>query len=130
MAGLTLVAALACAAVSPQSPSLDREFELRAGASARLEGTDLEVRFESVPKDSRCPVDVQCFTAGDATVALRVEGGGTPASTHELHTVDEPRQAQHGPYAIALVGLMPRPVSTRAIPAGDYVATIVVNRAE
>ena len=129
-AGLALALPLACAAVSPQSPSLDREFDLRAGASARLEGTDLLVRFEGVPNDSRCPVDVQCITAGDATVALRVEGGGTSAATYQLHTLDDPKQARHGSYGIVLVGLAPRPVSTRTIPAGDYVATVLVSRAE
>jgi hypothetical protein len=129
-AGLALVAPLACAAVSPQSPSLDREFDLRAGASARLEGTDLVVRFEGVPNDSRCPVDVQCITAGDATVALRLTGGGAGASTYELHTLDGPKQARHSSYVVVLIGLAPRPVSTRTIPPGDYVATVLVGRTD
>ena len=127
-AGLALVASLACAAGNPVSPALDRDFELSGGASARVEGPDLVIRFEAVPNDSRCPVDVQCISAGDATVALRLEGGGAEALTVELHTLDEPKEATHGAYAVTLVALAPRPVSTRPTPLGEYLATLRVRR--
>jgi hypothetical protein len=125
-AGLALLAALACASANPASPGLDRDFELRGGAEARVEGTDLVIRFEGVPNDSRCPVDVRCITAGDATVALRLEGGGAEARTAQLHTLDEPKEATHGGYVVTLVSLAPPPVSNRPTPLGDYVATLRV----
>ena len=127
-AGLVLVASLACAASRPVEPTLDRDFEVAGGSSAQVDGTDLVIRFEAVPNDSRCPVDVQCITAGDATVALRVEGGGAEAQTIELHTLDEPREAAHGGYVVALVILRPRPVSTGPTPLGKYRATLRVRR--
>jgi hypothetical protein len=129
-AGLVLVASTACAASRPVAPTLDRDFEVGGGTSAKVAGTDLVIRFEAVPNDSRCPVDVQCITAGDATVALRVEGGGKEARTIELHTLDEPKQARHGGYAVALVLLRPRPVSTRPTPRREYRATLHVRRAD
>ena len=128
-AGLALVASLACAAGNPVSPALDRDFELSGGASARVEGTDLVSRFEAVPNDSRCPVDVQCISAGDATVALRLEGGGAGASTVELHTLDETKEAAQGGYVVTLVGLAPRPVSNRPTPFDKYVASLRVRPA-
>ncbi len=121
--------AFSCAAVSPQSPSSDRDFELRAGATARIDGSDLAVRFDDVPKDSRCPVDVLCITAGDATVALFVTGGGVTDASHELHTLDGPSEARHGAWNVALVRLEPRPVSTRKLARGDYVVTLRVSQA-
>jgi hypothetical protein len=126
---LLFFVAVSCAAVSPQSPSPDRDFELRAGTTARLEGSDLAVRFDDVPNDSRCPVDVQCITAGDATVALFVSGGGVAGATHEVHTLDAPRDTRHGAWSVTLVRLEPRPVSTRKTPRGDYVVTLRVSRA-
>jgi hypothetical protein len=121
---------LGCDAMSPQSPSPDSDFALKAGETARIEGSDLAVRFDDVPNDSRCPVDVQCITAGDATVALRVSGGGAADATHELHTLAAPHEARHGSWQITLVKLEPRPVSTSPTPRGSYVATLRVHRAE
>jgi len=127
-AGLALLASFACAASNPVGPDFDRNFELSGGASVRVEGTDLLVRLESVPNDSRCPVDVQCITEGDATVALRLEGGGAAGRTAELHTLDEPKEATQGAYVVALVALAPRPVSNRPTPLREYKATLRVRR--
>jgi hypothetical protein len=71
---------------------------------------------------------VQCITAGDATVALFVTGGGAAEATHQVHTLDEPREARHGAWRVALVRLEPSPVSTRKTPRGDYVVTLRVSR--
>lgn len=129
-AGLVLVASIACAAGNPGEPILERDFEIAGETSTRVDGTDLVVRFEAVPNDSRCPVDVKCITAGDATVALRLEGGGAEARTIELHTLDEPKEARHGGFVVALVILRPRPVSTRPTPLREYRATLRVRRAD
>ena len=127
-AGLALLASLACAASNPVEPSLDRDFEIAGGASVRVDGTDLLIRFEGVPNDSRCPVDVQCIWEGDATVALRLEGGGAPERTVELHTLDEPKEATQDAYVVILVALAPQPVSSRPTPLREYKATLRVRR--
>jgi hypothetical protein len=118
----------ACAADNPTSPALDRTFDLRVGATAQVEGTDVEVRFEGVVNDSRCPPDVMCISAGDATVALRLTGGGKDATTYELHTASGPQDAEHGSYTVSLVALGPPPASNRQPSAKDYVATVRVSR--
>jgi hypothetical protein len=131
---LTLVAAgvalvpWACAAENPTSAPLERSFELRVGATAEVEGSDVEVLFEGVPKDSRCPPDVQCITAGDATVVLRVSGGGKDATTYELHTPQGPSEAEHGSYVVSLVRLGFPPASGQKAPAEGYVVTLRVSR--
>ena len=116
----------ACAAANPTVPPVDRTFDLRVGASMQAEGTDLEVRFEGVPSDSRCPPDVKCVSAGDATVALRLTGGGKDATTYELHTPRGAKDAEHGSYVVSLVALRPAPASNRQASAEDYVATVRV----
>jgi hypothetical protein len=131
---LTLVAAgaalvpWACAAENPTKAPLDSAFELRVGAAARVEGSDVEVVFEGVPKDSRCPPGVQCITAGDATVVLRVTGGGKDATTYELHTPRGPSEVEHGPFEVSLVRLGFPPASGQKAPADGYVVTLRVSR--
>jgi len=118
----------ACAATNTTSPTLDRTFDLRVGARTQVEGTDVEVRFEGVLNDSRCPPDVKCISAGDATVALRLTGGGRDATTYELHTPRGAKEAEHGSYVVSLVALGPPAASNRQASAEDYVATVRLRR--
>jgi hypothetical protein len=58
---------------NPSQPSpfrLGEPFEVRIGARAELDG-DSFLLLDAVPSDSRCPVDVQCVTAGEALVGVR-----------------------------------------------------------
>jgi hypothetical protein len=65
---------------------------LKVGETASFEGGSVELGFDSVTEDSRCPVDVQCIQAGWATLqttlrkagssqALEVTGPERPAAT-------------------------------------------------
>jgi hypothetical protein len=128
--GLCVVASLACAASSPSGESRHRDVRLSGGSSTTVEGTSLAIAFEAVRNDSRCPVGARCIRAGDATVALRLEGGGADARTVELHTNDEPRQAGQGSYVVILVALAPEPVLGRNVTLADYEATLRVQDAD
>jgi hypothetical protein len=60
-----------------------QQFPLRVGETAGVvtsQAIDL-VRFNGVIQDSRCPVDVQCITAGSATVLLSVQ---TALNVHDV----------------------------------------------
>jgi hypothetical protein len=127
VAGLALLAPLACADATTTLPEPDGGIPVRGGTTVSAEGTDLLIAFEGVPEDSRCPVDVQCVWAGDATVALRLEGGGAGAETVGLHTNADPKQATHGRHVVTLVGLRPLPASGRTLALGDYVAVVRVD---
>jgi hypothetical protein len=128
--GLCVLASLACAAGDPAEPTRDRDIRLSGGSSTTVEGTSLAIAFEAVRNDSRCPVGARCIRAGDATVALRLEGGGSDARTVELHTNDEPRQARQGSYVVMLVALAPQPVPGRSVTLADYEATLRVQDAD
>ena len=125
LAGLAFVL-IACSNPMAASAIPGRDFELRVGETASLEGSDLVLRFMSVPSDSRCPTDVQCVHAGDATVRLRVEGGGGPETSLDLHTNDQPKEAAQGSYVIRLVVLRPLPRDGQPVPGGDFVATLKI----
>jgi len=47
------------------------EATLAPGERLAIEDTILELTFEAVTDDSRCPIDIPCVSAGEATVALR-----------------------------------------------------------
>ena len=56
---------------------LDEEFELAINQTGRIQSENLEVTFWDVTEDSRCPVDVNCIQAGQATIRVRVSRGGS-----------------------------------------------------
>lgn len=127
---MALIAALSSAGCldSPTGPDAvaGRPFELKAGAvSALPDGTRL--RFDRVQSDSRCPMDVTCVWAGDATVAMTLTPSKGSAESLELHTQPTGSHISYGIYTITLKALAPYPQSTRPIAAADYIATLVVS---
>jgi hypothetical protein len=76
------LAASACASLDEPAPSTmvvpGTTFTLAPGGIAALPGGD-RLRYAAVTADSRCPPDVQCVWAGEATVAFDVlPAGGMP----------------------------------------------------
>ena len=105
-------------------PEANRQFDLAVGQEARIQGTQVSVRFNSVGEDSRCPSDVQCVWAGNAVVRLSFsssEGASTEAS---LNTTLDPKTIAYGGYIFRLLDLKPAPKSGTRIPAAEYVATL------
>src|SRR6188474_2935077 len=85
---VALIAAIAAAGCfnSPTAPDavVGRPFELKPGAVSVLpDGTRL--MFREVQADSRCPMDVMCVWAGDATVAITLTPSQGSAESRELH---------------------------------------------
>ena len=105
----------------------NREFEIAVGQEARLQGTDIVLRFGGVANDSRCPSDVQCVWAGNAVVGLSLRQGEGPATDAVLNTTLDPKITKFGGYTIKLVGLKPVPDTGKAISGGEYVATLEIN---
>ena len=119
-------------ATGPQSSgvvAVDRDFELRPGQTASIEGTGLSVAFVSVPEDSRCPVDVQCVWAGNGGVSLVVTDASGAKSSVTLNTTLTPRSVRLAGYEISLTGLKPDPKQGAPIPLVNYVASLRVSKA-
>src|SRR5215218_3492013 len=77
---------LTAAQVGAVNAKVGEPFDLKFGQSAEVAGTNLRFTFSRVAGDSRCPTDVVCIWEGDGEIAVRVDRGGTPVGTVELHT--------------------------------------------
>ncbi len=113
----------------PKSVALGESFELKVGESAQIEAEALQIGFEGVPADSRCPKGERCIWEGDATVRVWLQQASETKETHELHTAPK----EHGSvsylgYGLRLVSLDPYPVSGKTIEQRDYQATLEVTR--
>lgn len=128
----TLVAILCATAcgTGPLGPNVQQtgkdEFAVGYGASFVVPGTPLEIAFQALLGDSRCPSDVVCVWEGEGRVELGLTLGDGPTVPVELNTRG-PRTATHGGFLITLVELDPYPVSTRPQVPADYVAHLRVS---
>jgi hypothetical protein len=102
-------------------------FRLQFGQTATVEGRDLEIVFEAVEADSRCPKGEACVWEGDAIVRLSAKGAAGVEEKLELHTASKgPASVGYNGWSIRLVGLEPYPVTGRTIPEAAYVVTLEV----
>lgn len=107
---------------------LGEEFDLRVDDTAFITDTDLSVRVDGVPEDSRCPIDVQCPWAGNARVRLTIRDGLNRDSTGVNSTL-EPHAATRFGYTVRLIDVRPPKVSGQEVRPGDYIIRLVVTRA-
>jgi hypothetical protein len=102
-------------------------FVLAPGETVELAGAQTLITFVSVTNDSRCPTDVTCVRAGDATVHLRVQAAGMGPQDLTLVFGDPAKEsAQFEGYTVTATDLAPAPVSTRTIAQSEYRVTLVV----
>lgn len=135
---LLILAGVACAgsgaAVGSNGPTaskvvaIGQDFDLAPGQTAVVDGGALNVTFDKVAEDSRCPTGVQCVWAGNGAVALTVSTPGTAKYAVTLNTTITPKTVKAGPYEISLVGLKPYPTQGSKIPPATYVATLHIIR--
>lgn len=109
---------------------LDQGFWLGFGETAELDGGRLEVWFQSLSEDSRCPGDVVCVWEGRARIVLviRVDAGSTQRV--EL-TFGGGAGASQGPtsaagYRFTPGDLTPHPISTEHPPPDVYRALLYI----
>jgi len=133
---MAVAVAVACHAsleVSPRSEAhaikalVGDTFALAIGEEATIVDTRVRVRFEDVTNDSRCPSDVQCVWAGNATLRVRVTDDSTFVVA--LNTITDPREVRFGNLTLRVEDLRPyAPKSSEKIEKASYRATLVVRR--
>jgi len=107
---------------------LDQELKLKIGESAKSKPGGLEVEFDSVADDSRCPRNVTCVWAGNAKIVLKVKkGAGKPANV-ELNTNINPKTSRYLEYELRVKELKPYPESEVRIKSSDYEVTLLVHK--
>ncbi|HNP34684.1 MAG TPA: hypothetical protein PKK10_02420 [Woeseiaceae bacterium] len=126
---LTLLAATGCVvnAADNITTSINDDFQLVAGQSARLSNENIQIEFLEVASDSRCGKGEACISEGDAIVRISLRLNSSSEAV-ELHTASkEPHSVNFSDYNIRLVRLDPAAISGRAISPADYIATFNVS---
>jgi hypothetical protein len=119
---------VACApAPAPQSSANGRRLILAPGQTSPVPGEGVQLKFDEVLSDSRCPSDVACIQAGEAVVAVTVIAADRTRQRYEVHTSGA-TSLVHAGLTISCEGLEPRPVSSRPIRPADYRLTLRVSR--
>jgi len=86
-----------------RSVALGQSFTMQPGERVTLPGT-ATLRYVELVNDSRCPPDVQCIRAGDATLAFEFTRAGDVATKFTLNT-DTPTSAPIGDWQLHLLAL-------------------------
>jgi hypothetical protein len=73
---LVLGIALLSSCSSTIKASLDSEFTLSVGQSARIASESMDIKFIGVTADSRCPKGVECVWAGEVTCEIEITKDG------------------------------------------------------
>ena len=133
LVGLSLALAACDSGMDPSgTPAVEAvlsvPFTLPAGRTAVLTAERLSLTFLGVLDDSRCPVDVVCSQAGNATMSILAAQQGRAATTLTLTLNDDPQAVVYEGFGIHAQQLMPDPLSDRTIPPGNYRVTILVDR--
>ena len=109
--------------------SLGKEFALYLGQSAVITGEDLEITFQEVTEDSRCPRDVICGWQGRVTCIVQITRGGT--SDNEVLTepglTEQYTQAKYKEYQIDFQ-VTPYPEAEKEISPEEYRLHLIINR--
>ena len=108
--------------------SAGQQFALRVGETAGVVTSQaiVLVRFNGAIQDSRCPVDVQCVTAGSATVLLSVQSA---LNVHDV-TMDVPPEGTVelvvDELTVRAVGVRPNAQQGVTIEPLDYIVGLTV----
>lgn len=65
---------------------LDQPFTITVGQQAQLAETEVDLTFQEVLEDSRCPSNVECAEAGQARILLKVNQLGQTPTMLEMNT--------------------------------------------
>ncbi len=99
---------------------------LKVGEAAQSADGSLRFGFEAVTADSRCPRNVQCVWAGDATVRIWLQRGSAAREWRDLHS--NTGSTREGPDpGLRLERLEPVPVAGQELPPRHYIATLVLS---
>lgn len=112
--------------------SLGKEFELKVGEKAVVDGESLTINFVEVKDDSRCPRGKTCVWAGNAEVVATVYSTADSGKKAELqlNTNLKPRTVSFGKYEIHLVGLNPYPDGDSPPDKNNYTAVFLIKKSD
>lgn len=124
--GLLLIFCLGALQSAEAQPR--QQITLQVGKQAKLFNRDLTVQFVSVLDDSRCPRDVQCISAGNAKIRIKVRKDFGRWQTFDLNLNGNNTVLNFRNYQIDFTNLTPYPGSNIRINRFQYRATLRITR--
>lgn len=104
---------------------MDKSFDIRVGQSALLKREEMNIEFNGVIRDDRCPVEEECVWEGDAEIRIIASKTNKKPATLILHTSHKfTTETTYLGYMVKLVQLNPQKSETS--PPNDYRATLTV----
>ncbi len=109
--------------------NLGQEFSLSIGQTAIIKGQDLQITFEDVIEDSRCPANVTCIWAGRASSIIKIVQASSQYRMvlTEPGLTDEYTTATYEEYQLSF-HLRPYPVAGQTIRRDEYRLQLIVSR--
>lgn len=101
---------------------------LQVGRQTNLFNRDLTIQFVSVLNDSRCPQDVQCISAGNAKIRIKVRKNFGRWQTFDLNLNGNNSVINFRNYQIDFTNLTPYLRTNVRINRFQYRATLKVTR--
>lgn len=125
----TVLAASSCGWFDNSQVRLNEEFYLSVGQRAFVTGENLEVKFNEVTEDSRCPKGVTCVWAGRVTcvVELTQADVSNQASLTEPGLRDEYSRQMYEGYELTF-HVTPYPEAGKNIPADKYRLHLIIGK--
>ena len=114
----------------PLSIELDQPFQLRVGQRGVLGEGDLTLELQTILRDWRCPIEVECSEAGAVDLVVYAGLLGLEPTRFELSTNPMMHQdiIPYDTYEIRLLAILPHPKTIeQTIPMEDYLVTFAVS---
>ena len=118
-----------CAATGEVKARLGEEFSLSIGQSASIAGENLEIRFEEVVEDSRCPKNVNCIWAGRFSCIVQITDSDSPYRMvlTEPGLTDQSAGEAYKEYQLTFQ-VEPYPEEGKKIAADEYRLLLIVSK--
>jgi hypothetical protein len=101
-------------APQPEADARAQQVVLKVGEENVFDGGRVQIRFETVLSDSRCPRGVRCIQAGEAKVQVWVKEGSEPGRSHVVAGPAPVFSPVSRSYSVRIKSLDPYPEPGRA----------------
>lgn len=108
--------------------TLNDTIELTYGITYRNYEKNISIKLDSVTEDSRCPYNVECVWAGNATAKFIVIQNNVPFTTYLNTSGGFTRETIIAGFKIQFIQLKPYPVFPNLILQTSYIAGIKVTK--
>jgi len=118
-----------CAGTGEVKAQLGEEFSLRIGQSAIIAGENLQIKFEEVSEDSRCPKNVTCVWAGrvSCVVGITVNDSSYRMALIQPGMTDQYATETYEDYQFTF-NVEPYPEADKVIAADEYRLLLIVSK--